>query len=53
MRRFLRCVFIASLLFAGGASLSGCIVAPVRGHVWVPGYWGTPHVWVGGHWRHR
>ena len=53
MRRFLRYVFIASLLLAGAASLSGCIMAPVRGRVWVPAYWGTPHVWVGGHWRYR
>lgn len=53
MRRSLRHVFIAALLLTGGASLSGCVVAPVRGRVWVPACWGPPHAWVRGHWRDR
>lgn len=55
MRRSLRHVFVAALLLAGTASLSGCIVVPARDHgrAWVPGYWRAPHVWVRGHWRDR
>ncbi|MEO5830530.1 MAG: hypothetical protein ABIQ36_08170 [Rhodanobacter sp.] len=64
MRRITSCLAL-SLLLAGSASLSGCIVAaprpvvrarvvvPVRARLWVPGYWAPRHAWVGGYWRYR
>ncbi|WEN14053.1 hypothetical protein PY254_12490 [Rhodanobacter sp. AS-Z3] len=64
MRRIPACLALGVLL-AGGASLSGCIVAaprhvarvsvvePVHARIWVPGYWGPSRIWVGGYWRYR
>ena len=46
-------IFLCAALLAAVAALSGCIVVPARGRVWVPGYWSGPHVWVEGHYRYR